>query len=163
MRTTVTETFGSDFFKIFTRNPGNITLTLKRGEVVKGVNSNWAIFVDYITLIDRHTLGNFANPYDEIESYSVEVDAGRPFGRFLVRENETEDWSDWLQRCDIQYFIDRLLAGDTVKFSLEVPAEEPDVFVEGKIHSVTAETITLAGGAVRVDRNKIVWVSQRLT
>lgn len=151
MRTTVVGDFGPEFLKIFTRRP-EISLTLMDGQVVSG--NAWMIFANHLTL------GGIEVAYDSIISYFAEVDLGSPFGQYLTEPSDDKAWSFWSQCHDIGWFVKHLRDDNEIKFSMLDPTT--DTFVEGKLHSVSATDITLANGAIRVDRTRILWVCHRL-
>lgn len=152
MRIVESKPFGDDFFKMFSRQPGDITLTLKSGEVVTGVC--WILFKTHMSLADLGSVVEIA--YDQIETYTTIVDLGRPFGQHLTEANEDEEWSDWEQRCDLEFFIERMLVNRAIKCSMV--DQECDSFVQGQVFMVGEGVITLAIGAITVDRKRIAWV-----
>lgn len=152
MRIVESKPFGDDFFNMFSRHPGDITLTLKSGEMVTG--SAWELYAKDLYLDGVNV------EYDQIETYTAIVDLGRPFGQHLTQQSDEEGWDIWVQRCDIEWFIERLLANREIKFSMVDPT--CDTFVNGKIFSVGSDTITLASGAITVDRKRIAWVCHKL-
>ncbi|MFA4845460.1 MAG: hypothetical protein WC654_02795 [Patescibacteria group bacterium] len=157
MRIVETEPFGNDFFKMLSRQPGDITLTLKSGEVVTGVI--WTLFKTHMILNDLGSVTEI--PYDQIETYTAIVDLGFPFGQHLTQGIDDPGWSVWEQRRDLEFFIECMLANREIKFSMVDPT--CDTFVNGKVFTVGSDgTITLAGGAISVTRKKIVWVCHKL-
>lgn len=110
---------------------------------------------------EQLTLDNTEVIYDSILNYTAMVDLGRPFGQYLTERNVDPIWSPWEQRNDMERFIRCLFDDECINFSMLDPSSE--TFVEGRVFSVSADTITLASGAIRVDRKRILWVCHKLS
>ncbi len=161
MRITDSGSFDDKFFQLFSRRPGEISLKLKTGETVTG--NAWTLFAEHLTLDGMGTDDTRVSEvgYSQIEGYTADVDLGRPFGQHLTEPNEETGWSHWAQRNDTESFIGYLLGGMEIKFSMVDPS--CDSFVNGKIFTVGSDgLITLASGAIRVDRRRIAWVCHKL-
>lgn len=161
MRTTDTGEFGDNFFKVFSRHPGEISLTLKSGETVSG--DKWKLFARYLTL-DGRGIGDIRLAevgYSNIKTYTAEVDLGSPFGQYFTHPSSDPDWSDWEEHHRLAWFIERLRAEDIVKLVIG-KGTIPDgmtTLVRGRIESLTDSDITLVG-SIRLPRAEVGWVCQ---